>query len=50
MLDENVYKTPKANLNIESADASRLLFFPTSRMKLVILFITTLGLYAIYWF
>ncbi len=50
MHDENVYQTPKANLNIEPAEASRPLFFPTSQLKLVTLFIATLGLYTVYWF
>ncbi len=50
MTDNNIYTSPQAELNIESSNTTDYLFFPTSQLKLLMLFIATFGLYSVYWF
>ena len=50
MNEENIYSPPEANLIVKNSDLTSYEFFPTSKNKLAILFVSTLGLYAIYWF
>ncbi|PTC35479.1 hypothetical protein CLJ1_4179 [Pseudomonas paraeruginosa] len=45
---ENVYKTPQAPL-VEDRPATQAHFFVTSLGKMSVLFLVTLGLYAVYW-
>jgi len=50
MTEYDVYKTPEADLGDGTIDKPDLQFFPTSQKKLLILFISTFGIYAVYWF
>ena len=48
---DNVYKPPEANLIMENAtDTDNNMFYVVSPNKFLLLFIGTLGLYALYWF
>jgi hypothetical protein len=49
-MEESIYKTPKAELELNNSDSEDCLFFPTSGKKLLVLFFSTLGMYSIYWF
>lgn len=46
----NIYKTPSADLTVEESRDNNYPFFPTSNKKLLVLFFSTLGIYSIYWF
>lgn len=50
-MEENIYKPPKAELELKDSNNHNVyLFFPTSNKKLLVLFFATLGAYPIYWF
>ena len=49
-MTENIYEPPKADLSRGDDDLSGQKFFPSSTKKLSLLFLTTFGLYTIYWF
>jgi len=48
--DENPYSTPEAVLVQPSIVTSSVHFFPTSQLKLAVLYLVTFGLYPVYWF
>ncbi len=48
-MDTNVYQTPQANLVIDQEKDDHM-FYVVSPKKFWVLFMATLGLYAIYWF
>ena len=48
-MTDNVYEPPKSEL-IEESDPTSRSFYVVSRKKLLVLYLSTLGLYAIYWF
>lgn len=50
MSDENIYAAPKAELCDADAAGRASLFFPTSPLKLAVLYFATLGAYPLYWF
>lgn len=46
----NVYAPPQANLQAqEDADTQAVMFYVVSRRKFLLLFLATMGMYAIYW-
>lgn len=46
----NVYAPPQANLQAqEDADTQEMMFYVVSRRKFLLLFLATMGMYAIYW-
>ncbi len=50
MTEENIYSTPKAELTDSHTAGSEIEFFPSSQIKLAILYFATFGMYPIYWF
>ncbi len=48
MADENIYKAPDAELQVDNSDADE--FFPVSVRKLWIMHLLTFGAYDFYWF
>ncbi|MDH5765331.1 MAG: hypothetical protein OEZ38_04875 [Gammaproteobacteria bacterium] len=50
MSGDNIYSAPESDLNDGLALESGVMFFPTSQIKLIVLYISTFGMYPIYWF
>ncbi len=50
MEQDNIYKTPSAELLDSDSQEGRRAFFSTSKPKLLVLFIATFGSYSVYWF
>jgi len=48
-LTDNVYKPPQSNL-LQDSDTDTRKFYVVSKTKLSVLFLTTFGIYVVYWF